>query len=37
VLAGSCALFAYFWPILTAAKLADGQAFLEYAWIPSWR
>jgi dolichyl-phosphate-mannose--protein O-mannosyl transferase len=37
VLAGSCALFAYFWPILTAAKLDDGQAFLEYAWIPSWR
>jgi dolichyl-phosphate-mannose-protein mannosyltransferase len=37
VLAASCALFAYFWPILTAAELDDGQAFLEYAWIPSWR
>src|SRR6478609_8381462 len=37
VLAASCALFAYFWPILTAARLDDGQAFLDYAWIPSWR
>jgi dolichyl-phosphate-mannose--protein O-mannosyl transferase len=37
VLAASCALFAYFWPILTAAPLADDKAFLDYAWIPSWR
>ena len=37
VLTASCALFVYFWPILTAAPLDDGKAFLDYAWIPSWR
>ena len=37
VLAAACALFGYFWPILTAAPLDDGQAFLEYAWLESWR
>lgn len=37
VLAASCALFVYFWPILTAAPLDDDRAFLDYAWIPSWR
>lgn len=37
VLAGACALFAYFWPILTAAPLDDDQAFLRYAWLASWR
>ncbi|MET0180771.1 MAG: phospholipid carrier-dependent glycosyltransferase [Novosphingobium sp.] len=34
---GSTALFAYFYPILTAAPLADEQAFLAYAWLDSWR
>jgi dolichyl-phosphate-mannose-protein mannosyltransferase len=37
VLAGSAALFAYFWPILTAARLDGGQAFLTWAWLESWR
>jgi dolichyl-phosphate-mannose-protein mannosyltransferase len=30
-------LFAYFWPILTAAPLDGDQAFLRYTWIESWR
>jgi dolichyl-phosphate-mannose--protein O-mannosyl transferase len=37
ILAAACALFAYFWPILTAAPLDDGQAFLRYTWLDSWR
>jgi hypothetical protein len=37
VLALACGLFAYFWPILTAAPLDDDQAFLRYAWLDSWR
>ncbi len=37
VLALSCAMFAYFWPILTAAPLTDGQEFLRYTWLDSWR
>lgn len=37
VLAASCALFAWFWPIFTAAPLDGTQAFLEYAWLDSWR
>jgi len=37
VLAAACGLFAYFWPILTAAPLDDGQAFLRYTWLDSWR
>jgi dolichyl-phosphate-mannose--protein O-mannosyl transferase len=37
VLTASCGLFAYFWPILTAASLDDGQAFLRYAWLDTWR
>jgi dolichyl-phosphate-mannose-protein mannosyltransferase len=36
VLAGSCALFAYFWPILTAAELDGSKAYLDYAWLDSW-
>ncbi len=36
VLAVSCAMFAYFWPILTAAKLAGERSFLQYAWLDSW-
>jgi dolichyl-phosphate-mannose-protein mannosyltransferase len=37
VLVAACGLFAYFWPILTAAPLADDQAFLRYTWLDSWR
>jgi dolichyl-phosphate-mannose--protein O-mannosyl transferase len=37
VLVAACALFAYFWPILTAAPLEDDQAFLRWAWLQSWR
>ncbi len=37
VLLVACGLFAYFWPILTAAPLDDGRAFLDYAWLNSWR
>lgn len=37
VLAAVCGLFAYFWPILTAAPLDEGQAFLRYTWLDSWR
>jgi dolichyl-phosphate-mannose-protein mannosyltransferase len=37
VLALSCALFAYFWPILTAAPLDDAQAFLRWTWLKSWQ
>jgi dolichyl-phosphate-mannose--protein O-mannosyl transferase len=33
----ACGLFAYFWPILTAAPLDDSKAFLRYTWLPSWR
>ncbi|HEY6816997.1 MAG TPA: glycosyltransferase family 39 protein [Croceibacterium sp.] len=37
VLAVACGLFAYFWPVLTAAPLDDDQAFLRYTWLVSWR
>ena len=37
VLVASVALFAYFWPILTAAPLDNAQAFLRYTWLDSWR
>jgi dolichyl-phosphate-mannose--protein O-mannosyl transferase len=30
-------LFAYFYPILSAAPLGDEQAFLRWAWLESWR
>jgi hypothetical protein len=36
-LAATCGLFAYFWPILTAAPLDDGQDFLRWTWLDSWR
>ena len=37
-LAGSVALFAYFYPILSAAPLAGGKlAFTEWMWLNSWR
>lgn len=37
VLAGSVALFAWFWPILDAAPLAGPQAFAHWMWLDSWR
>ncbi len=33
----ACGLFAFFWPILTAAPLPGKRAFEQYAWIKSWR
>ena len=37
-LAGSVAVFAHFYPILSAAPLAAGkQAFLQWMWLASWR
>ncbi|WP_338049936.1 phospholipid carrier-dependent glycosyltransferase [Qipengyuania sediminis] len=36
-LAGSAALFAYFYPILSAAPLAEGErAFIRWMWLKSW-
>ena len=37
VLGGSAALFAFFWPILTAAPLDGSDAFLRWTWLDSWR
>lgn len=37
VLAGSCATFAWFYPILSAAPLSGEQAFNRWMWIDSWR
>ncbi len=37
VLAASTALFAFFWPILSAAPLASPQAFAHWMWLDSWR
>lgn len=37
VLAASCALFAFFWPILTAAPLDGPGAFTRWTWLESWR
>lgn len=35
---GSVALFAYFYPILSAAPLSGGKmAFAEWMWLPRWR
>jgi len=36
-LGASTALFAYFWPILTAARLDGPNAFLAWTWLESWR
>ena len=37
-LAGSVALFAYFYPILSAAPLSGGKmAFTEWMWLARWR
>ena len=37
VLGASCALLAYFWPILTAAPLEGAMAFEQWTWLDSWR
>ncbi len=37
LLAGSLFLFAWFWPILSAASLADRMAFEQWMWLDSWR
>ncbi|WP_305095607.1 phospholipid carrier-dependent glycosyltransferase [Croceibacterium aestuarii] len=37
VLTLSGLLFAYFFPILTAAALPGEMSFLDYAWLVSWR
>jgi dolichyl-phosphate-mannose--protein O-mannosyl transferase len=37
VLAGSVALFAGFWPILSGAPLAGPQSFNHWMWLDSWR
>ena len=37
VVAGTGALFLWFFPILTAASLDGEMAFLEWAWLESWR
>ena len=34
---GAVGLFAYWFPILTAAPLVGDQEFLRWAWIASWR
>ena len=37
VLAGSAVLFAFFWPILTAAPLEGQHPFTRWTWLDSWR
>jgi dolichyl-phosphate-mannose--protein O-mannosyl transferase len=37
VLVGATGLFAYFWPILTAAALDNDRAFERWTWLDSWR
>jgi len=34
---GSAALFAFFWPILSAAPLEGPQSFSHWMWLDSWR
>jgi dolichyl-phosphate-mannose--protein O-mannosyl transferase len=36
-LAAAFGLFAWFYPILSSARLPDQQAFLTYTWLFSWR
>ncbi|MEO6040655.1 MAG: phospholipid carrier-dependent glycosyltransferase [Croceibacterium sp.] len=36
VLAGGTLLLAWFWPILTAAPLANERSFEDYTWLASW-
>jgi dolichyl-phosphate-mannose--protein O-mannosyl transferase len=37
VLVGSCALFAWFYPIISAAPLGGPKAFEYWMWLKSWR
>lgn len=37
VLGGSVAMFAWFWPIISAASLAGPQSFNHWMWLNSWR
>lgn len=37
VVASSLGMFAFFWPILTAAPLDGPNAFTRWTWIDSWR
>ncbi len=37
LVAGSALVFAWFYPILSAAPLAGEQSFLDYAWLEGWR
>ncbi|MDZ4308766.1 phospholipid carrier-dependent glycosyltransferase [Allopontixanthobacter sp.] len=37
ILAGSVAIFAWFYPILSAAPLAGPQSFNHWMWLDSWR
>ena len=37
VLAGSGGVFAYFYPILSAAELWGEQAFNQWMWLDGWR
>lgn len=34
---GAALAFAYYWPVLTAAELANNQAFLKWAWWSGWQ
>ncbi|WP_114520305.1 phospholipid carrier-dependent glycosyltransferase [Altererythrobacter sp. ZODW24] len=36
VLAGSAALFAFYFPVLSAAPVGDADAFTKWAWFDSW-
>jgi len=35
--AGSCAIFAWFYPIISAAPLDGPRAFEYWMWLDSWR
>ena len=37
VLIGATGVFAWFWPILTAAPLASERSFEKWTWLDSWR
>lgn len=37
ILAGSVALFGWFYPIISAAPLSDPQDFNQWMWLDSWR
>lgn len=37
VMAATLAMFAWFWPALSAAPLESERSFLNYTWLKSWR